>query len=126
MQPVSFIAVLMIISPAPTEAARQIEYHRTVTHVKGCSWRHPHDSAGAPRACYCGFVDNRARHITPSNPDQPASPSLQELAIQQRVAPIDEFESLLGTPSPEDESAEEFAARLREWRREGPAPARTQ
>jgi len=35
------------------------------------------------------------------------------------VAPVDDFDALLGHPSPEDESAEEFAAMLRSWRREG-------
>jgi len=43
------------------------------------------------------------------------------LAAQQHVTPIDDFEALLGRPYPEDESTEEFAAALREWRREGSA-----
>jgi serine/threonine protein kinase HipA of HipAB toxin-antitoxin module len=43
----------------------------------------------------------------------------QELADQQGVAPVDNFEALLGRPSPDDESAEAFAVRLRQWRREG-------
>jgi hypothetical protein len=44
------------------------------------------------------------------------SPTFEELAAQQGVSPIDDFESLLGKPSPEDESAEGFSARLRGWR----------
>jgi len=52
-----------------------------------------------------------------------ASPSFEELAAQQGVTPIDDFEALLGEPLPEDESAEEFSALLREWRLEGTRPA---
>ncbi len=48
----------------------------------------------------------------------PASLSFEELAEQQGVAPISDFESLIGQPSPQDESAEEFSAMLRTWRRE--------
>lgn len=70
-------------------------------------------------ACYPGFVDNKAQHIPASRLDEPARPSLQDLAAQQGVLPVEEFEALLGKPSPKDESAEEFAAKLREWRREG-------
>jgi hypothetical protein len=61
-----------------------------------------------------------------SGTEHTASPSFEELAAQQGVAPIDDFEALLGTPSREDESAEEFSARLREWRREGTRPASSQ
>jgi hypothetical protein len=52
------------------------------------------------------------------------SPSLEELAAQQGVAPIDDFDSLLGKPSPGDESPDEFLTMLREWRREGGRPER--
>ena len=52
-------------------------------------------------------------------PESCASPSLQELAVQQGVEPIENFESLLGRPALEDESAEEFSAMLRAWRSEG-------
>jgi hypothetical protein len=38
--------------------------------------------------------------------------------MQQGVAPILDFESLIGHPSPDDESSEEFSAELRAWRRE--------
>jgi hypothetical protein len=48
----------------------------------------------------------------------PAACSFEELALQQGVAPILDFESLIGHPSAEDESAEEFSAQLRDWRRE--------
>jgi hypothetical protein len=52
-----------------------------------------------------------------------ASPSFEELAAQQGVSPIDDFETLLGEPLLEDESAEEFSALLRAWRLEGSDPA---
>jgi len=45
------------------------------------------------------------------------------LAAQQGVTPVDDFETLLGARLPEDESAEDFTASLREWRREGNRPA---
>ena len=47
--------------------------------------------------------------------------SFEELAAQQGVAPGEDFDALMGHPSPEDESAEEFSAMLRGWRREGKA-----
>ena len=49
-----------------------------------------------------------------------------ELAAQQGVTPIHDFDTLLGKPSHEDESAEEFSASLREWRRERTGPATPQ
>ena len=49
--------------------------------------------------------------------------SIEELAVQQNVSPVRDFRELLGSPSNEDESAEEFTAMLREWRREGRAEA---
>jgi hypothetical protein len=47
-----------------------------------------------------------------------ASPdcSFEELASQQGVAPIFDFESLIGHPTRDDESAEEFSLQLRAWR----------
>jgi hypothetical protein len=68
--------------------------------------------------CYSGFVDKRVQPIGSPRTERSASPSFAELAAQQSVTPIDDFEILLGTQAPEDESAEEFSARLREWRRE--------
>jgi hypothetical protein len=70
-------------------------------------------------SCYSGFVDKQPQPIPPSSSDQPEPPSFQELAVQQGVSPVEEFEALLGRRSLEDESAEEFAVMLREWRREG-------
>ena len=64
--------------------------------------------------CYAEFVDKSAPYI--------ASPSFEELAAQQGVTPVGDFSSLMGKPSPEDESAEEFSAALREWRQEGARP----
>jgi hypothetical protein len=69
--------------------------------------------------CYSGLVIKKAQHISPPPSDRPAPPTFQELADQQGVAPVDDFEALLGKPSPDDECAEEFAVRLRQWRREG-------
>ena len=69
--------------------------------------------------CYAGFVDKRAHLIGSPQTDRTASPTFEELAAQQGVTPIDDFETLLGAPSREDESAEEFSASLRGWRREG-------
>ena len=86
----------------------------------GESWQTPplepsglRGNRGISLTHYAGFMDNSARHIV--------SRSFEELAAQHGVTPIDDFESLLGKPSPEDESAEEFSANLREWRREGRA-----
>jgi hypothetical protein len=39
--------------------------------------------------------------------------------MQQGVGPVEEFDILPRKPALGDESAEEFAARLREWRMEG-------
>jgi len=50
--------------------------------------------------------------------------TLDELAASQGVHPVMEFDSLLGHPSAEDESIEEFSAMLREWRRECGTPVR--
>jgi hypothetical protein len=49
------------------------------------------------------------------------APSFAELAVTQKVEPVMEFDDLLGSPSDDDESIEEFSAMLHAWRREGPA-----
>ena len=64
-------------------------------------------------------MGKRDQHTASSRQEQTATPSFEELAAQQGVLPVDDFEALLGKPAPEDESLEEFAAMLREWRREG-------
>jgi hypothetical protein len=64
-------------------------------------------------------VDNRAQPVGKSRTHSTVSPTFEELAAQQGVSPIDDFEALLGKPVSEDESVEEFSALLREWRREG-------
>jgi hypothetical protein len=64
-------------------------------------------------------VDQKAHQGETSRTERTASPSFEELAAQQGVTPIDDFEDLLGAPLPEEESVEEFAVSLREWRREG-------
>jgi hypothetical protein len=52
-------------------------------------------------------------------PLPPPSFSFEELSARQGVAPVESAEVLIGLPSPEDESAEEFSAMLRAWRCEG-------
>jgi hypothetical protein len=52
------------------------------------------------------------------------APSFEELAVRQGVHPVTNFNALLGRPSGEDESVEEFSAMLREWRRESASTLR--
>lgn len=47
-----------------------------------------------------------------------ASTSLQALAAQQGVAPVADFEALLGDFWPPEETADQFIATVREWRHE--------
>jgi hypothetical protein len=49
-------------------------------------------------------VDDKAQSIGSSRPDSNASLSFEELAHQQGVSPIGDFEILLGEPMPDDES----------------------
>ena len=63
-------------------------------------------------------MDKRGQNISSPRSGQIAPRSFEELADQQGVTPIDDFEALLGRPWPEDESAEEFSAMLRQWRSE--------
>jgi len=67
-------------------------------------------------------VNNKAQPVGTSGSQAAVSQTFGELAAQQGVSPIDDFESLLGEPLPEDESVEEFSARLRDWRSEGTRP----
>jgi hypothetical protein len=62
-------------------------------------------------------VDKKVQNFSSSRSGQIAPRSFEELANQQGVTPIDNFAALLGKPSPEDESAEEFTRMLRHWRR---------
>ena len=71
-------------------------------------------------------MDNTAQPVGNSRTHGAGSPTFEELAAQQGVSAIDDFESLLGEPLPEDESAEEFSALLREWRKEGDRPVSRQ
>jgi len=71
-------------------------------------------------------VGKRAQNISSPRSNQIAPGSFEELANQQGVTPIDDFELLLGRPLPEDESAEEFADMLRQWRREVTGADRSQ
>jgi len=47
------------------------------------------------------------------------------LAAEQGVTPIADFDALLGDFWPEEESADEFIAAVREWRREGSRSGQT-
>jgi hypothetical protein len=76
--------------------------------------------------CYSGFEDKRAQQTGSSRSEQTALPTFEELAAQQGVAPIHDFEALLGKSTLEDESAKDFSASLRQWRREGSLPASSQ
>lgn len=44
---------------------------------------------------------------------------LRSIAARQGVKPVEDFDNLLGDFWPEDETAEEFIATIREWRSEG-------
>jgi hypothetical protein len=46
-------------------------------------------------------------------------PDLDTLAAQQGVRPVTNFDDLLGDFWPEDETADDFIAAVRQWRREG-------
>jgi hypothetical protein len=54
-------------------------------------------------------VDKRAQRIESSRAEQAAWLFFEELAAQQGVTPIDDFETLLGELFPEDEPVEEFS-----------------
>jgi hypothetical protein len=58
-------------------------------------------------------------------PESEAAPSFEDLAARQGTLPVTDFDALLGHPSAEEESVEEFGAMLREWRREGAISPRT-
>jgi hypothetical protein len=49
---------------------------------------------------------------------QPAR-TLSELAVEQGVRPVRNFDDLLGDFWPEDETADQFIAAVRQWRDEG-------
>ena len=71
-------------------------------------------------------MGKRAQNISSPRSNQIAPGSFEELANQQGVTPIDDFEVLLGKPSSEDESADEFSGMLRQWRREVTGADRSQ
>ncbi len=50
---------------------------------------------------------------------QQRTPDLATLAAQQGVSPVTNFDDLLGDFWPEDETADEFIAAVRQWRRDG-------
>ena len=73
----------------------------------------------SPFSWYSGRVEKSAQHGSSPAEHPPPSLSFEELAAQQGIAPVEDFEALIGGPSSEDESAEDFSAMLRAWRREG-------
>ena len=85
-------------------------------------------AAICPR-CYCIVEVFGSIEVYPEDMETPAadikkrSPveptTIEEWAALQGVVPVTDFKSFLGHPSPEDETEEEFAAMLREWRSEG-------
>jgi len=74
--------------------------------------------------CYAENVEEKTTKT--SRLESEAALSFEELAAQQGVQPVTDFEALLGHPSAGDESAAEFSAMLRAWRCEGAPLARPQ
>ena len=72
----------------------------------------------------CCYAEKMEQESIQSTSQKSSGAAFEELAIRQNVRPVMDFDSLLGRPSVEDESAEEFSAMLREWRREGTGSAR--
>jgi hypothetical protein len=70
--------------------------------------------------CYPETVDRDTTKAVTRNSE---TLSFEELAALQGVCPVTEFETLLGHPSAEDESVDDFSDMLRAWRQEGSAPA---
>jgi hypothetical protein len=66
-----------------------------------------------PAECYPGAVDRETSKAIKWNSE---TPTFEDLAASQGVFPVTEFETLLGHPSAEDESADDFSAMLRAWR----------
>ena len=59
---------------------------------------------------------------TTAETQAPDEGRLEALAAAQGVAPVDDPQKLLGTFWPEDETADDFLAAVRAWRR-GEAPS---
>jgi hypothetical protein len=89
-------------------------------------------STAAPRIPATSDIDAppgvAAGSAKPGDPTRPLpgpgsffepTPSIDELAAQQGVRPVERFEDLLGDFWPEDESIDDFIATVRRWRREG-------
>ena len=66
-------------------------------------------------------MSKRVQNISSSRSKRIAPGSFEELANQQGVTAIADFEVLLGKPLAEDESVEEFSSMLRQWRGERPS-----
>ena len=67
----------------------------------------------AKRKAHQPLVVSGADFVARSLPDWPT------LAAEQGVQPIENIDDLRGDFWPEDETADEFVAAVREWRREG-------
>ena len=74
----------------------------------------------ASSECYPEALDRETSNAIARSSE---APSFEQLAASQGVCPVTEFETLLGRPSAEDESVDDFSAMLRAWRQEGSAPA---
>jgi hypothetical protein len=51
--------------------------------------------------------------------------TIEEWAALQGVLPVTDYLAFLGHAAPEDETEEEFAEMLRQWRSEKPSPKRS-
>lgn len=91
-------------------ATGALAYLRRLLHEEALSASMATDRLGArmgPRA-----VSGRAFFAQPKM-------DLATLAAQQGIRPVTNFDDLLGAFWPEDETADEFIAAVRQWRREG-------
>ena len=61
----------------------------------------------------------RGRGLEPTLTFHSSQADLDQLIAAQGVKPVARFEDLLGDFWPEEESADEFIAAVRKWRREG-------
>ena len=61
----------------------------------------------------------RGRGLEPTLTFHSSQADLDRLIAAQGVKPVARFEDVLGDFWPEEESADEFIAAVREWRREG-------
>ncbi|MBI4603404.1 MAG: hypothetical protein HY721_15740 [Planctomycetes bacterium] len=65
-----------------------------------------------------------SRALEPSTTFHDACTDIDAVIASQGVKPVIRFDDLLGDFWPQDESADDFTAAVREWRREGAGEAR--